>query len=338
NFSKISLLLFLLISPLFPQEDIKVISSTASSMVMEFTPHYEQIQKISVNGKEYSKVSFTGASVENSLSFGEPEIVAKRINIGVPSEVGNTIQVLDYSFEEKTGQLLPVPSPKKENGIADFSYATGANYYQEQNEELASFGDFGFVRDFAVQAVIFKPVKFSPNENKIRLYKSIRIKINFAPSTSFAKSNGDAFVKDILLNYDVAKQWNTSNKLQKRTALVSSVLAYGKWIRFEAPTEGIYKITKAMLSSFGIDAATVDPRTIKIYNNGGATLSENPEAVRTQDLLENAIYVSGEQDGKFDDADYILFYGRGTDFWQFDQSRSKVARYYNTYSKQNYYW
>lgn len=338
NFSKISLFVFLLISSLFPQEDIKVISSTASSMVIEFTPHYEQIEKISVNDREYSKVSFIGATVENSLSFGQPEVVSKRINIGVPAEVGNTIQVLDYSFEETTGLLLPVPSPKKENGMADFSYSTGVNYYQEQDEELASFGDFGFVRDFAVQSIIFKPVMFFPNGNKIRLYKSIRVKINFAPSTSFAKSTGDVFVKDILLNYDVAKRWNISNKLQKRTALVSSVLASGKWIRFEAPSEGIYKITKAMLSSFGIDAATVDPRTIKIYNNGGATLSENPETARAQDLVENAIYISGEQDGKFDDADYLLFYGRGTDFWQFDQSSHKVTRAYNPYSKQNYYW
>ncbi|MFA4922970.1 MAG: C25 family peptidase propeptide domain-containing protein, partial [Ignavibacteriaceae bacterium] len=331
-------MIFLLVSSLFPQEDIKVISSTTSSMVIEFTPQYQPIEKISVNNNEFTKISFLGASIENAVNFGEPEMLSKRISIGVPSEVGNTIQVLDYSFEEKSGQLLPVPFPKKQNGMADFSYLIGENYFQNRNEEIASLGDFGFVRDFPVQTILIKPVQFFPQENKIRLYKSIRVKISFAPSTVISKKSDDLFVKDILLNYDVAKFWSRESKSLKKITANPSVLTAGKWIRFEAPTEGMYKITRTMLSSFGIDAATVDPRTIKIYNNGGGTLSENPEAGRTEDLAENAVYVFGEQDGKFDDADYILFYGRGTDFWNFDQGSNKVVRSYNPYSKQNYYW
>ncbi len=338
NISKISILVFLLISPLFPQEDIKVISSTTSAMVIEFTPQYQPIEKISVNNNEFSKVSFIGASVENSMNFGEPEILAKRINIGVPSEIGNTIQVLDYSFEEKSGQLLPVPNPQKQNGIADYSYSAGENYFQNQSGEIVSFGDFGFVRDFPSQTILIKPVQFFPQENKIRLYKSIRVKISFAPSTSISKKSDDLFVKDFLLNYEVAKFWSRESKSLKKITANPSVLTTGKWIRFEAPTEGMYKITRSMLSSFGIDATTVDPRTIKIYNNGGATLPENPDAGRMVDLVENAIYAYGEQDGKFDDGDYLLFYGRGTDFWFFDQSSNKVVRSYNPYSKQNYYW
>ena len=338
NLSKISLMIFLLYIQILPQEDIKVISSTSSSMVIEFTPQYLPGEKISADGKEFSKVSFLGASVENMMSFGEPEILSKRINIGVPAEVGNTIQVLDYSFKDIPGQLLPVPFPKKENGISDFFYATGKNYYQNKNAELVSFGDFGIVRDVAVQTILFKPVLFFADENKIRLYNSIRVQISFAPSTTGALKNDDVFVKDFLLNYDVAKRWSVGNKLQKKTAVTPSVLATGKWVRFEAPSEGVYKITKAMLSSFGIDAAAVDPKTIKIYNNGGSTLNENPEAGRANDLVEIAITVSGEQDGKFDDGDYLLFYGRGTDFWKYDSNSNKIIRSYNPYSKQNYYW
>ncbi len=338
NISKISIVIFLLVSPLFSQEDIKVISSTSSAMVIEFAPQYQPTEKISINNHEFSKVSFFGASVENSMNFGEPAILAKKINIGVPSEIGNTIQVLDYSYEEKFGQLLPVPFPVKQNGIADFSYTTGENYFQNQNEDLASFGDFGFVRDFPTQTILIKPVQFFPQENKIRLYKSIRVKITFVPSALISKKSDDLFVKDFLLNYDVAKFWSRENKSLKKIAANPSVLTTGKWIRFEAPSEGIYKITRTMLSSFGIDAATIDPRTIKIYNNGGSTLPENPDAGRAEDLIENAVYVNGEQDGKFDDGDYLLFYGRGADFWNFDQSSNKIVRSYNSYSKQNYYW
>jgi hypothetical protein len=331
-------MLFLLYSQLFPQEDIKVISSTSSSIVIEFTPQYQPIEKISANATEFSKVSFSGASVENPMNYGEPEILVKRISIGVPSETGNTIQVLDYTFEEKSGQLLPVPFPTKDNGIAGYSYSTSQNYYQARSEDLASFGDFGFVRDFPTQTVLIKPVQFITQENKFRLYKSIRVKISFAPSSSSTRKSVDPFMKDCLLNYDVAKIWTKGTSSLKKVNANPSILSSGKWTRFETPSEGMYKITRAMLSSFGIDAMTVDPRTIKIYNNGGTTLPENPEAKRPEDLVENAITVYGEADGKFDDADYILFYGRGTDFWNFNANSNKVIRSYNPYSKQNYYW
>ena len=114
-------------------------------------------------------------------------------------------------------------------------------------------------------------------------------------------------------------------------------MAAGEWVRFEAPEEGIYKIDKQMLESFGIDVS-VDPRTIKIYNNSGKVLPENIEAVRPVDLIENAILIVGEEDGKFDDADYILFYGRGNSFWDFDEGSGTVKRFFHPYSNKNYYW
>ncbi len=93
-----------------------------------------------------------------------------------------------------------------------------------------------------------------------------------------------------------------------------SVLATGQWVRFEAQAEGIYKIDRARLESFGFNVSSVDPRTIKIYNNGGKVLSEMVTTPRPDDLIENAIFVSGENDGSFDQSDYILFYGRGSQF------------------------
>ena len=59
----------------------------------------------------------------------------------------------------------------------------------------------------------------------------------------------------------------------------------------------------------GIDVSTINPQNIKIYGNGGAMLPQANAAPRPKELLENAIYVEGEADGKFDNQDYVLFYG-----------------------------
>ncbi len=59
---------------------------------------------------------------------------------------------------------------------------------------------------------------------------------------------------------------------------------------------------------------------------------------RPSDLQENAIIVVGEDDGKFDDTDYILFYGRGNSFWDYDPVSKTIKRYFHPYSTKNYYW
>jgi len=99
-----------------------------------------------------------------------------------------------------------------------------------------------------------------------------------------------------------------------------------------------YKITRDQLQYYGIDAATVNPKTIKIYNNGGFVLSENVLMPRPDDLEEIAITISGEDDGKFDAGDFITFYGRGTAFWYYDTLGRQMMRNQNVYSAKNYYW
>src|SRR5690606_10926077 len=55
----------------------------------------------------------------------------------------------------------------------------------------------------------------------------------------------------------------------------------------------------------------VDPRTIKIFGNGGAMLPFVNSSDYPMDLTENAIKFVGEQDGVFNNEDYILFYAEG---------------------------
>jgi len=330
--------IFLLSSAIFPQEDIKIISSTATSLVLEFTPKYTPITEVANGGEHFKKITFENAVIENSDRFGSPEVLSRHIEIGVPTELGTTIQLLDYRYEEKDGQMLPVATPKKNNGFVDLIYVKGQDFSHKVEIDPVTLGSFSYFRSFPVQTIIVNPVQYFPAENKIRMYTSLKVKINFAPVSVSKQIVEDDLAKDVLLNYGVAKRWQREQKNLKKMTLQSSVLATGKWIRFEAPSEGIYKISKQMLSSFGIDAAKVDPRTIKIYSNGGEPLPEFPEAIHPDDLVENAIIVSGETDGKFDDGDYILFYGRGTDFWETDASGVKVMRSYNPYSKQNYFW
>ena len=339
--SKISIIFVLLLSvSLFPQQrDIKVISSDRNSLVIEYTPSYADSSVVPINNENYINVGLVNGYIQDVDQWGLPAIPVRLMNVGVPSEFGNTIQVLSSSFKEINGKIIPIPRPRVSKGIDDFSYELNDKYSDYRNtEELVSFGKYGLTRSVPTQQIIISPVKFFSAQNKIQIYTKIIFRINFSSSQIFSSKPASDFLQDAMVNFSVAKNWTNSNvKLKK--GVFNSVLSTGnKWVRVETTEEGIYKITKSMMSDYGFDVNNLDPRTIKIYNNGGKVLSENFNMPRPSDLQENAIMVVGQDDGKFDDADYILFYGRGTDFWDYDTTSRSIKRYHHWYSNKNYYW
>jgi hypothetical protein len=339
--SKISVILFLLFSySCLSQTDYHILSSDFNSFIIEYTPKIPDSNFVKINNENFLSVSFKENISENK-TWGMPSIPYYAFPLGVPSEFGNTIQVLNSSYKEITGKLKPVPRLKKIGGIPTDIYEQGDKYnsFNTIGEDPAGFGEFGLVRGVPVQTIIIRPVQFNAAENRIRFYTKLVVKVSFSSAQVSKSTTDDELLSGVLMNYSFAKHWQTSsNKLFKTKGVVNSVLSTGKWFKFEAPAEGIYKITKSMLSSLGIDPNTVDPRTIKIYNNGGKTLPENVNLPAPLDLVENAIYISGESDGKFDDADYILFYGKGTNFWDYDTLSRSIKRMFDPYSRENFYW
>lgn len=333
--SKIILILSFLFSISILAQDVRIVASNSNELVFKYSPSFRGVDTISVNGNQFISVSFKDADNENPFEFGSPKILFKKIPIGVPKETGNTIEILDYNFSEVNGNLIPNLDSK----LPEKDFKLSAEYFSAKNDfEIVTFAEFAIARSIPIQYLKIYPVQFLAPEKKIRLLKSVTIKIKFAPAQTQNITDSDPMLSDVIINYSVAKKWLLKNNSLKKTTATSSVLASGKWFRFETPQEGFYKITRSQLSAYGIDAASVDPRTIKIYNNGGKPLPEKNSSPRYADLHENAIYISGESDGKFDEGDYILFYGRNFDFWNYDTIARNYLRVKNTYANKNYYW
>ncbi|MDT3696559.1 MAG: type IX secretion system sortase PorU [Ignavibacterium sp.] len=340
--SKISIILFLITTSfIYPQSDVRILSSDFNSVIIEYSPFYIDTSIVSVEGQQYRKTEFLFASIKNNDHWGSPMILERRLSVGVPSEFGNTIEIISFAYKELAGSLIPVPTPVFDTLSISYQYKQSSDYLTFRSpEEIVEFGEFGMVREIASQTIKINPVRFEPLDRKIRLYTKILFRINFSKNAVISSIPAGDFLDGVILNYDVAKYWNHSvtDKHLNKKVTANSVLSTGKWIRFETETEGIYKIGKSELSLYGIDVNTVDPRTIKIYNNSGKALPELNSALRPDDLNENAILVVGEEDGRFDDNDYILFYGRGNSFWDIDSDNISVKRFFNPYSAKNYFW
>jgi len=102
----------------------------------------------------------------------------------------------------------------------------------------------------------------------------------------------------------------------------TSVLSEGSIYKFGVSQSGVYRLDFGFLkNTLGIaNLENIDPRQIRLYGNGGAMLPERTDDPRADDLLENAIFVAGEADGKFDNNDYILFYATGPAPWTYRPS------------------
>lgn len=135
-----------------------------------------------------------------------------------------------------------------------------------------------------------------------------------------------------VLSFDVNYKYGPQNR-NNPPALTNSVLASGQWFKFRVEKSGVHKLDKNFLNSLGMNTDGIDPRSLKVYGNGGQSLPLLNDQTRFFDLPENAIQVAGEQDGSFDGGDFILFYGTSTEGYV-QENDSNL----NPYSDDSYYY
>ncbi|WP_188770350.1 type IX secretion system sortase PorU [Emticicia aquatilis] len=112
----------------------------------------------------------------------------------------------------------------------------------------------------------------------------------------------------------------------------SSVLATGEWYKIATTRTGVHKIDASFLRDAGIDIAKLNPQNIRIFGNGGGVLPQANNALRAKDLTENFIEVVGENDGKFDASDYILFYSESSHRILYSTNNQLFTHQNNPYS------
>jgi hypothetical protein len=123
------------------------------------------------------------------------------------------------------------------------------------------------------------------------------------------------------------------NKGNYSKIITNSVLNSGDWYKFYVDTTGVFKISKNFLNGLGVNVNSIDPRTIKLYGNGGRMIPYSNAEPYPFDIEENAIKVVGEEDGVFNNEDYILFYAQGPKEYNVESNTN-----INCYTDKTYYF
>tara|TARA_B110000240_G_scaffold89993_1_gene102192 strand:+ start:115 stop:3495 length:3381 start_codon:yes stop_codon:yes gene_type:complete len=103
----------------------------------------------------------------------------------------------------------------------------------------------------------------------------------------------------------------------------NSVLSSGKWFKISTNKTGIYKLDYSSMLLLGVGVNDLQISSIKLYGNGGGMLPKLNSDFRYNDLVENAIKIyDSNNNGVFENGDYILFYGQSPNTWKYDAQSS----------------
>ncbi len=325
---------------LHANQDVKIFNTSQNGLTIELSPALQSIDSIKLANQHYYKINLK--LHQQTGEPGNPLIPARVLNVGIPNGADVRVSVANVNFTEIRGRLLPAPQIDDQG---NYNYQENVSTYQDggfQPQDVLQTSEVAFFRDQRFVKLIIKPVQFNSNTNRIKIANHLTIRVDFIGSNfemqdAPPNKKEDELYRGVIVNYDQSKKWLKPR--QKRILRKQSGLVSGEWFKIVTEQEGIYKVTGNDLKSVGVDLAGVDPTTIRVYNNGGRELPRAINTTREDSLIENAIYVVGEDDGEFNENDYILFFGRPVNYWQPENDTSVFFKHYiNHYTYQNVYW
>ena len=279
---------------------------------------------------------------------GAPDLPVSIFTIGIPEGTQPQASVLFSRIEEVHNiDITPIRTKEADeyltrlNGLPDEEIYNRNQWYPQHIVSLDSPSQF---RQQLIVRVEISPFQYNPVKRVLRIHHDLRVAI-LHPSghgipnipSGFNKEPDEAFYQSAILNYDKARSFR---KLRTRkVSKTNSLFNEGPLYKIAIRNEGIHRITGQTLANNGIDLTNIVSDKVKVYNNGGRQLSRAfPDSISEQALLENAIYVSDGGDGRFDENDFMLFYGRGVTGFEYDTPRREFAHYIHQFESDNYYW
>lgn len=193
----------------------------------------------------------------------------------------------------------------------------------------------------SLEDIISEPVEWNYwKKNGLEKFNEIQL------SHVIEKENNGFYAKIILIPlYKKAGQWhkivsatitflpgiNKETSLRKIDFKPESILKTGNIYQLSIHQRGVFQIkTDFLRSQLKLDPAGIDPKQIKLYAGQSGML---PFAVNLQnidDLEEIPIKIFGEEDGKWDLNDFMVFYAEGPNSWN-ENAENQTFNYKNNY-------
>lgn len=301
----------------------QLLSITKDSLTLEVQAPSYSFETPQADGLSCQTLQAEGYSQGDTP--GKPGLLSAGVMLGIPVDVEPAIRIIAIDTIQLSGRfhLCPVATPQIEyrtNREADYqgelliedaqAYSLDA-FLPVQAVELVPAG---MIRSQRVAQLRFMPFQYNAARGELRLVRRLRLEIRMGGGmdtglalTPAGEGLFEPLLRQVLINYDQSRQWRARSEVAFLAPSFASAPQDGEVYKIGVDQDGVYQLTYAALQSAGLPVGALDPRTLRLFNQG----------------IEIPLFVSGEGDGSFDPGDYVLFYGQKT-----------ATRFTNT----NVYW
>jgi len=310
---------------------VRVLRSDEESIVLAFSVEDFQCKEQFLDGRQFDFLSLPESGYTSQI--GAPQLPVKGVLVATPPEAEAHLTILEVSEVLLSSyHIPPVPQPTF-HPIEDdlqptrYEYKEDADIYFSNRfypDKLAELSFSGMLRDQHVVGIRFYPLRYNPLTKQLRFYQHITVQIRLTYNNLLMRKRmrqtspevSDPFeflYQKAILNYGFdtgfdtasptqpkgsAKKWRSKNlserpALERRLMTAPTRLTSSDSYKIYIREPGIYRLEAYELKNAGIDLSALEPRKIALTNRG----------------TEVRIDVHGEEDGRFDPGDYIVFYG-----------------------------
>lgn len=175
-------------------------SSDQSRIILELQPGALEIERESVDGTVYSRLSMAGAA--SSALEGYPDLPVYAGMVAIPANASYSVHYECSGLREISADLpLPVVAGSNRGMVLSAAYNSRQSYPQEQ---VTNSGD-AWLRDFRVLSLQSCPVSWDPVRGSFSSYEAIRVTIELSypdgpgtPYTTYSAAFREIYEANIL--------------------------------------------------------------------------------------------------------------------------------------------
>ena len=170
--------IFIFLLTILFSADVTVLENTEEYTIIEFTlSNYTQTD-LTINNRDYTQFSIPSQGLR--LEIGNPELPIYARSIIIPPQAKMKVQVLETSFKEIDGNILPSKGSLPRSINPDDIPYTFSEVYNTDSffpQQIVEINDPYIMRELRGIAFRISPFSVNPVQEKIRIYDRIVFKI-----------------------------------------------------------------------------------------------------------------------------------------------------------------
>lgn len=296
--TKIFLFSFLIVNSTFAQVQSKVIVNGSNFEISLANKNYNYQDELRNQFTIRDYYEFTDESSSGKFKLPSIDLI-----VAIPPYSEPHISIIS-SAEEKYYYVIPVLNPALQM-INDSTVTMKEVEYTDRKIadkpiKVIEIKGYFWLRDFYCVHVKINSHQFDERNNLLTELRDIKLKFEFTNQPKFLtysplidRGQFDDNLRLVLSNSEIAEQFRSKPQILSSDTTGNWINYSVSYLKFGIANDGLFRIYKSDLESYGINTATINPKTFQLFESG----------------REKPIHVFGETNLVFGDSDYIEFYG-----------------------------